>query len=78
MVFDPSVPHIDNRSFERKNWSTSEMDRKLKGTLPPNMPESRGLGFIMRAYADTDHATDSMMRKSLSDFLIYLNNAPIY
>jgi hypothetical protein len=32
----------------------------------------------MRAFVDTDHATDTMTRKSRSGFLVFLNSAPIY
>lgn len=78
MVFDPTVPEIDDGLFQRRDWSTSEVDGELKEELPANMPRARGLGFIMRAFVDADHATDTMTRRSRSGFLIFLNNAPIY
>ena len=42
------------------------------------MPKSRGLGFIMRAKLDADHASDTMTRGSRTGFLVSLNCAPIY
>jgi hypothetical protein len=42
------------------------------------MPTPRGMGFLMRAYVDADHATDSMNRRSRTGLLVYLNRAPIY
>ena len=42
------------------------------------MPELRGLGFIMPAKVDADHASDMMTRRSRTGFLVYLNCAPIY
>ena len=42
------------------------------------MPEPRGLGFIMCAKVDTDHASDMITRRSRMGFLVYLNCAPIY
>ena len=78
MVFDPSVPEINMDDFERRDWSTSEMDQAGEEQIPFNAPESRGLGFVMRAYVDADHATDSMTRKSRSGFMVFLNCAPIY
>ena len=72
LVFDPTIPHVEESDFERRDWSTSEMDRVGEEVLPPNMPESRGMGFVMRAFVDADHATDSMTRKSRSGFLVYL------
>ena len=32
----------------------------------------------MQAFVDSDHAGDSVMRRSRSGFLIFLNSAPIY
>ena len=42
------------------------------------MPESRGLGFIMHAKVNADHASDMTTRRSRTGFLVYLNCAPIY
>ena len=42
------------------------------------MPETRGLGFVMRAYVDADHAGDSVTRRSRTGFIVYLNSAPVY
>ena len=42
------------------------------------VPEPCGIGFVMRAYVDADHAADSMTRKSRTGFLVFLNSAPIY
>ena len=49
MVFDPIYLVIDESKFQRKYWALSEFG-KLEGKeeLPPNMPEPRGLGFIVR------------------------------
>ena len=49
-----------------------------KEEIPSNMPELRGLGFIMCAKVDADHASDTMTRCSRTGFLVYLNCAPIY
>ena len=42
------------------------------------MPQSRGMGFVMRAYVDADHAGDTITRRSRTGFLVYLKSAPIY
>jgi hypothetical protein len=42
------------------------------------MPEPHGFGFVMRAYVDADHVTDTMTQKSRTGFLVFLNSAPIY
>ena len=79
LVFDPSDPCIDMNKFERKDWTSSEFSHvKGKEELPPNMPEPRGLGFVMSAKVDADHASDSTTRRSRTGFLVYLNSALIY
>jgi hypothetical protein len=79
MVFDPSDPVIDESTFERKDWTSSEFGH-VDGIeeLPPNMPTPRGQGFVMRAKVDADHAADTVTRRSRTGFLVYLNCAPIY
>jgi hypothetical protein len=41
MVFYPTEPEIDHASFERKDWTTSEMGLNLTELMPANMPEPR-------------------------------------
>jgi hypothetical protein len=69
MVFDPTYPDIDKSVFERQDWTTSEFGLELTEAVPDNMPEPRGFGFVMRAFVDADHATDSITRKSRTGFL---------
>ena len=65
--------------FERKDWTSSEFSHvEGKEELPPNMPEPRGLGFVMSAKVDADHVSDSTTRRSRTGFLVYLNSALIY
>ena len=60
MVFDPSDPDIDESKYERKDWTSSEFGHiEGKEELPRNMPEPRGLGFVIRAKVDADHASDT-------------------
>jgi hypothetical protein len=79
MVFDPSDPVIDEGAFELQDWTSSEFGH-IQGeeVMPPNMPEPRGLGFVMRAEVDADHASDTITRRSRTGFLVYLNCACIY
>ena len=64
--------------FERKDWTTSEHGLDLKEELPLRMPQPRGIGFVILAYVDADHASNSVTRRSRTGFLVYLNNAPVY
>ena len=42
------------------------------------MPMPRGIGFIMSAKVDADHASDTVSRRSRTGFLIYLNCSLTY
>ena len=53
-------------------------ESSTKEELPPNMPEPRGLGFVIRAKVDADHASDTVSRRSRTGFLVYLNSALTY
>lgn len=79
LVFDPSDPVIDETQFEAKDWASSEFGH-LEGVeeVPPNMPEPRGFGFVIRAKVDADHGTDTVTRKSRTGFLVWVNSALIY
>jgi hypothetical protein len=59
IVYDPSDPVIDEFQFDAKDWASSEFGH-LDGAeeLPPNMPEPRGQGFVIRAKVDADRLCD--------------------
>ena len=63
MVFDPSDPCVDESEFKEKDWASSEFGH-LEGQeeFPPNMPEPRGLGFVISVEVDADHASDTVTR----------------
>ena len=74
MVFDPSDPVIDESKFDKKDWASSEFGYlEGKEELPPNMPQPRGFGFVIRAKVDADHAADTVTRRSRTSFLVFLN-----
>ena len=72
MVFDPSVPHIDQSMFPRQDWSNTvyatadcmTSNGNMEEKLPENLPEAHGRGFVMRVYVDSDHARDTVTRRS--------------
>src|SRR5688572_11174190 len=78
MVFDPSLPAVDESEFGQQDWTTSEAGLTLQEELPPNMPQPRGQGFVMQAFVDADHATNSVTQWSHTGFLVYLNCALVY
>ena len=77
MVFDPTVPDINDTLFPREEWSATAYGT-TREELPKNMPTPRGVGFVMRASVDSDHAGDLITRRSRTGFIIFLNSAPIY
>ena len=79
MVFDPSEPMIDESLFEAKDWTSTEFGHvQGKEELPSNMPQPRGLGFIVHAKVDADHASDTVTRRSRTGFLVWINSALVY
>ena len=79
LVYDLSDPVVEQDVFEQRDWTSSEFGSvQGKEEVPPNMPEPRGLGFIMRAKGDADHTSDTITRRSRTGFLVYLNCAHIY
>ena len=42
------------------------------------MPKPCGKGMDMRVYVDSDHAGDTVTRRSSTGFVIFLNGAPIF
>ena len=77
MVFDPSIPNFDAEKFQRQDWSQTVYGDSHPD-WPPNMPNHRGQGFIVSAYVDSDHAGDTVTRRSITGFFIYCNNALVY
>jgi hypothetical protein len=75
MVFDDTLPNIDESRFHQADWST--FYNYAKESLPPNAPEPRGKPVNMYAFVDTDHAGDKISRCSHTGILIFLNRAPI-
>ena len=63
LVFDPSNPVVDKLAFEQRDWTSSEFGHvQGKKEITSNMPESRGIGFVMRAEVNADHAGDTITR----------------
>ena len=79
LVYDPSDPVVEQDVFEQRDWTSSEFGtEQRKEEVLSNMPEPRGLGFVMCAKVDADHASDMITRHSRTGVLVYLNCALIY
>ena len=77
MVFHPTERDINESQLYNEDWSAIAHG-ECKEEIPPNAPRSPGIGFKMQAFVDSDHAGDSIIRRSRTGFLIFLNCAPIY
>ena len=64
--------------FSKEDWSNIQFGYSNKEEMPGNMPESRGMEFVIRAYVDVDHAGDCVTRRSRPGFLIFLHCAHVY
>ena len=81
LVLDPTIPEIDESCFERKDWQHTvygEVKEDVISNSSPHYREPRGLGFVIRAYVDSDHAGESVTRRSRTGYVVLLNKAPIY
>ena len=77
MVFDPTEPDIDQSQFPTEDWSATPYGPCTED-IPYNAPAPKGIGFTIRAFADSDHAGDSVTRRSRTGFIVFLNSAPIF
>ena len=81
MVFDPSIPDVDMNFFRFQDRSYSIYSSPggtLEEAFSPNMPTPLGGCFKIRYFVDSDHAGESLTRRSSTGFIVLLNNAPIY
>ena len=76
-MFDPTELEIDLNQFPTEDWSATPYG-SCKEDIPLNAPPPRGIGFTMRAFVDSDHARDSITRRSRTGFIVFLNYAPIF
>ena len=70
MVHDLCEPHTDE---ERKGWVSNEFGGTLSEELPDNMPQPRGMGFVMSAKVDADHAVDTTTGRSSDEVPVQTN-----
>ena len=64
MVFDPTEPEIDYSKFQREDWSATPYGNCTE-EIPQNIPEPLGIGFLMRAFVDSDHAGDMITHRCI-------------
>ncbi len=77
IVFDPPEPEIDESKFKREDRSATTY-AECNEDLPSNVPEPLDAEFAMITFVDSDHAGDSITRRSRTGFVVFLSEAPIY
>ena len=73
MVFDPTYPDIDKSQFKECDWKP--FYSSAKEAVPGNAPEPRGKDVDLRLFVDSDHAGDTVTRRSRTGFFIFMNMA---
>ena len=71
MVFDPAAWEVPATDFQKKDW-----DYSVYGSV--DMPTPLGKTMRMHVYVDSDHAGDSLTRRSRTGFVVFLNSASIF
>ena len=59
MVFDPHYPEINEDMFLKYDWNHT-LYSNVKESVPNNAPKTKGLGFTIVAFVDSDHAGDTI------------------
>jgi hypothetical protein len=75
LVFDDTCPYIDQRRFNKRDWS--EFYPGAAEIISPKMPEARGLAVTMSCFVDADHAGCRDTRRSHTGVIVFVNRAPI-
>jgi len=76
IVLDPSYPEVDERDFEKQDWSNFYGEEKEE--IPRYAPKPLGKEFVTRAYVDASFANCKLTRRSRTGFVVFLNCAPIF
>ena len=76
LVLDPIYPKIDLDDLKKHNWKQFYGD--VKELTPSNAPRAIGKEFIIRAFVDADFAGDSLIRRSRTGFVVFINGSPVY
>lgn len=73
LVLDPA--YIQHEPIKEIDWRDFYPD--AKEVLPPDMPEPLGKPVVITTLEDSDHAGDTVTRRSRTGVLIYCNSAPV-
>jgi hypothetical protein len=75
VVFDPTYPSVDMGTFI--NTDRKSMYGDAKEIIPSDNPVPHGKEVDLHLFVDSDRASEQFTRRSRTEFVIYLNMAPI-
>jgi hypothetical protein len=75
VLFDPNYPSVDMGAFVKTDWKSMYGD--VKEMIPPDDPAPHGKEIDLRLFVDSDHPGEQFTRRSNTEFVIYLNMAPL-
>jgi len=77
MVFDSRLPNFAVKTDELPRPDWSDFYKDVKEQVPPDSPEPRGQAVDLTAFVDSDHAGDTVTRRSRTGIFLFIQNAPI-
>ena len=75
LYLDPQHPQVDERLFQSYDWY--DFYRDTEEAVPGGMPPPRGESVSMHCFVDSDHAGNTVTRRSQTGLLLFVNRAPI-
>ena len=75
LFFNPQYPDVDERSFSVYDWHNFYRD--AGEAIPADMPPPRGQFVSTHCFVDSDHAGNTVTRRSQTGVLLFVNRAPI-
>ena len=76
MIFDSGYPTTNEKLFKKYDWFY--LYRDAEEPIPPNIPEARRHGVVVKKFVDDNHRGNLKDWESQTGFLIFINKASIH
>jgi hypothetical protein len=77
LYMSPELPRIDYGDSRMNLEEIAEIYRDAEELLPHRMPVSRGKSITMTAFVNASHAANKVTRRSHSEYVVFINRAPV-
>jgi len=77
MVFDSRAPDLSVKTNEMPRPDWSDFCKDVKEQIPHDAPEPRGHSVELTAFVDSDHAGDTVTRRSRTGIFSFIQAPPI-